>query len=126
MGKRSYQLRFIELEKVLRHDERTGCMKPNLLITLNAAAIEDEFKSKSLNGNLQMRRVFRDRLLNFFKSHPEHTGLGGLVFYLISVSMTRGLRVASGGGSIGGKRFAGGERSWLDRQQAVIISVIWR
>ncbi|KAL3644952.1 hypothetical protein CASFOL_010132 [Castilleja foliolosa] len=70
------QLKFImpeviELEKVLRHDARTGCMKPDLRITLNPAAIEDEFKSKSLNGNLQMRKVFRARLLNFFKSHPE-------------------------------------------------------
>ncbi|KAL3645927.1 hypothetical protein CASFOL_011107 [Castilleja foliolosa] len=46
-------------------------MKPDLRIALNAAAIEDEFKSKSLNGNLQMRKVFRARLLNFFKSHPE-------------------------------------------------------
>ncbi|KAL3647756.1 hypothetical protein CASFOL_008724 [Castilleja foliolosa] len=70
------QLKFImpeviELEKVLRHDERTGCMKPDLRITLNAAAIENEGKSKSLSGNLQMRKVFRARLLNFFKSHPE-------------------------------------------------------
>ncbi|GFP96827.1 cdt1-like protein a chloroplastic [Phtheirospermum japonicum] len=70
------QLKFImpeviELEKYLRHDERTGCMKPDLRITLNAEAIKNECKSKSLSGNLQMRKVFRARLLNFFKSHPE-------------------------------------------------------
>ncbi|KAK6164517.1 hypothetical protein DH2020_001381 [Rehmannia glutinosa] len=70
------QLKFIMpeaivVEKVLRHDERTSCMKPDLRITLNVKAIESKSKSKSLSGNLLLRKVFRGRLLDFFKSHPE-------------------------------------------------------
>ncbi|KAK6164490.1 hypothetical protein DH2020_001354 [Rehmannia glutinosa] len=70
------QLKFIMpeaivVEKVLRHDERTSCMKPDLRITLNVEAIESKSKSKSLSGNLLLRKVFRGRLLEFFKSHPE-------------------------------------------------------
>ncbi|KAK4418381.1 CDT1-like protein a, chloroplastic [Sesamum alatum] len=70
------QLKFILpeailVEKVLRHDERTGCMKPDLRITLNVEAIESESKSKSLSRNLHLRKIFRGRLLDFFTSHPE-------------------------------------------------------
>ncbi|XP_047947516.1 CDT1-like protein a, chloroplastic isoform X2 [Salvia hispanica] len=68
------QLKFIlpeaiVLEKTLQHDERTSCMKPDLRITLDVEAIKSKGKSKS--GNLQLRKVFRNRLLHFFKSHPE-------------------------------------------------------
>ncbi|XP_057767332.1 CDT1-like protein a, chloroplastic [Salvia miltiorrhiza] len=68
------QLKFIlpeaiVLEKTLQHDERTSCMKPDLRITLDVEAIKRKGKSKS--GNLQLRKVFRSRLLDFFKSHPE-------------------------------------------------------
>ncbi|XP_042062740.1 CDT1-like protein a, chloroplastic [Salvia splendens] len=68
------QLKFIlpeaiVLEKTLQHDERTSCMKPDLRITLDVEAIKTKGKSKS--GNLQLRKVFRNRLLHFFKSHPE-------------------------------------------------------
>ncbi|KAK6164496.1 hypothetical protein DH2020_001360 [Rehmannia glutinosa] len=70
------QLKFIMpeaivVEKVLRHDERTSCMKPDLRITLNVEAIANKSKSKSLSGNLLLRKVFHGRLLDFFKSHPE-------------------------------------------------------
>ncbi|KAL1563582.1 CDT1-like protein a, chloroplastic [Salvia divinorum] len=68
------QLKFIlpeaiVLEKTLQHDERTSCMRPDLRITLDVEAIKTKGKSKS--GNLQLRKVFRNRLLHFFKSHPE-------------------------------------------------------
>lgn len=59
------------VEKVLQRDERTSCMKPDLRITVNVKAIESKGKSKSHSGNLQLRKVFRGRLLDFFKSHPE-------------------------------------------------------
>ncbi|KAI3449756.1 hypothetical protein Pfo_006421 [Paulownia fortunei] len=70
------QLKFIMpeavvVEKVLQHDERTGCMKPDLHITLNLEAIESKSKSKSHSRNLQLRKVFRGRILDFFNSHPE-------------------------------------------------------
>ncbi|KAL0435610.1 UNVERIFIED_CONTAM: CDT1-like protein a, chloroplastic [Sesamum radiatum] len=70
------QLKFILpeailVEKVLRHDERTSCMKPDLRITLNVEAIESKSKSKSHSRNLHLRKIFRGRLLDFFTSHPE-------------------------------------------------------
>ncbi|KAL0304832.1 UNVERIFIED_CONTAM: CDT1-like protein a, chloroplastic [Sesamum angustifolium] len=70
------QLKFILpeailVEKVLRHDERTSCMKPDLRITLNVEAIESKSKSKSHSQNLHLRKIFRGRLLDFFTSHPE-------------------------------------------------------
>ncbi|KAL3849951.1 hypothetical protein ACJIZ3_011833 [Penstemon smallii] len=70
------QLKFIMpevivLEKILQHDERTSCMKPDLLITLDMESIKRVRKSESQNKNLQLRKVFRDRLLDFIKSHPE-------------------------------------------------------
>ncbi|KAL2510803.1 CDT1-like protein a [Abeliophyllum distichum] len=70
------QLKFImpeaiELKKVLVHDERTSCMKPDLHVTLSAEAIENDRKSKSYSGNLQLRKVFRARLLDFVKLHSE-------------------------------------------------------
>ncbi|KAL2535775.1 CDT1-like protein a [Forsythia ovata] len=70
------QLKFImpeaiELKKVLLHDERTSCMKPDLHVTLSTEAIENDRKSKSYSGNLQLRKIFRARLLDFVKLHPE-------------------------------------------------------
>ncbi|KAL7134350.1 hypothetical protein ABFS83_11G021000 [Erythranthe nasuta] len=70
------QLKFIVpeaivLEKVLRLDEQTSCMKPDLRITLNLEALTSPSKSKSQSSNLQLRKVFRSRLLEFLKSHPE-------------------------------------------------------
>ncbi|KAG8389223.1 hypothetical protein BUALT_Bualt02G0206500 [Buddleja alternifolia] len=70
------QLKFIMpeaivIEKVLQHDERTSCMKPDLRISLDIEAIESKSKSKSCSRNLLLRKVFRGRLLDFSKSHPE-------------------------------------------------------
>ncbi|KAL1553880.1 CDT1-like protein a, chloroplastic [Salvia divinorum] len=68
------QLKFIlpeaiVLEKTLQHDERTCCMKPDLRITLDVEAIKSTGRLKS--GSLQLRKVFHNRLLDYFKSHPE-------------------------------------------------------
>lgn len=59
------------LEKVLQYDERTCCMKPDIRITINVEAIETKGKLRSHSGNLLLRKVFRSRVLDFFKSHPE-------------------------------------------------------
>ncbi|XP_009782954.1 CDT1-like protein a, chloroplastic [Nicotiana sylvestris] len=69
------QLKFIlpeaiEIQKILKHDELTCCMKPDLYITLNANAIEGSEKWKSNTSSVLLRKVFRSRLLDFFKSHP--------------------------------------------------------
>ncbi|KAL3531243.1 hypothetical protein ACH5RR_010565 [Cinchona calisaya] len=60
----------IEIKKILMHDERTNCMKPDLFIALHVDAIENVRKEKSESGNVQLRRVFRSRLLDFSKTHP--------------------------------------------------------
>ncbi|THG13560.1 hypothetical protein TEA_007823 [Camellia sinensis var. sinensis] len=70
------QLKFIlpeviEIKKVLVHDERTCCMKPDLHVTMNVDAIKNEGMLKLASGNSHMRKVFHGRLLDFFKAHPE-------------------------------------------------------
>ncbi|CAA7038393.1 unnamed protein product [Microthlaspi erraticum] len=61
----------IEIKRVLIHDERTSCMKPDLHITLNADAVEDSDKSKSESKKIPLRKVFRTRLADFVKAHPQ-------------------------------------------------------
>lgn len=71
------QLKFIlpeaiEIKKILMHDERTNCMKPDLFVALHVdAVIENNGKKKSESGNVQLRKVFHSRLLDFSKFHPE-------------------------------------------------------
>ncbi|PON62608.1 DNA replication factor [Parasponia andersonii] len=70
------QLKFIlpeviVIKKALIFDERTSCMKPDLHISMNLDALEKDGKSKSEGGNLYLRKIFRSRLADFSKSHPE-------------------------------------------------------
>ncbi|XAR73267.1 hypothetical protein NMG60_11007180 [Bertholletia excelsa] len=64
-----------EMKKILIHDEKTSCMKPDIHIKLNIDAInsgvEHNDGKQKLSGNLIMRKVFRARLLESFKAHPE-------------------------------------------------------
>lgn len=76
------------LEKILQHDERTSCMRPEIRITLDVEAIRTKGKSKSHSGNLQLRKVFRSRLLDFFKSHPEVQVELHTPFFLILIMST--------------------------------------
>ncbi|ERM94912.1 CDT1-like protein a, chloroplastic isoform X1 [Amborella trichopoda] len=62
----------IELKKILSHDERTLCMKPDLLITLQPNALKTSSETQKLGiESLIFRKVFRARLSEFFKSHPK-------------------------------------------------------
>ncbi|CAK7346426.1 unnamed protein product [Dovyalis caffra] len=62
----------IEIKRVLRFDERTCCMKPDLHVTVNTDAIEcDDGKLKSESRNIYLRKVFRSRLLDFYRDHPQ-------------------------------------------------------
>ncbi|CAK9150018.1 unnamed protein product [Ilex paraguariensis] len=70
------QLKFIlpeaiEVKKVLTHDEQTSCMKPDLHVSLNANALEDDGKLRSESVNSWLRKVFWSRLLHFSVAHPE-------------------------------------------------------
>ncbi|VVB07533.1 unnamed protein product [Arabis nemorensis] len=61
----------IEIKRVLIHDETTSCMKPDLHVTLNADAVEYDDKSKSESKKIALRKVFRARLAEFVKAHPQ-------------------------------------------------------
>ncbi|KAJ0089843.1 hypothetical protein Patl1_12610 [Pistacia atlantica] len=61
----------VEIKKVLMFDEKTSCMKPDLHVTINVEAIECDGKSKSDSKNMDVRKVFRARLMDFIKGHPE-------------------------------------------------------
>ncbi|CAN6544995.1 unnamed protein product [Malus baccata var. baccata] len=62
----------IEITKVLVKDERTSDMKPDLRVTMNVDAVENDNKLKSEGGgHMHLRRAFRHRLGDISKSHPE-------------------------------------------------------
>nr|CAD1843822.1 unnamed protein product [Ananas comosus var. bracteatus] len=61
----------ILIKKVLLRDETTCCMKPELQITLQLEAVGSNLKQKGETGYSILRRLFRERLVDFFKEHPE-------------------------------------------------------
>lgn len=61
----------IVIKKVLLRDEVTCCMKPDLHVTLQVDAIVNSEKGKEDGGHSALRRIFRERLANFSKEHPE-------------------------------------------------------
>ncbi|KAK3193579.1 hypothetical protein Dsin_024889 [Dipteronia sinensis] len=61
----------IEIKKVLVFDEKTSCMKPDLHVSIDVDAIECDGKPKSDSKNMNLRKVFRARLMDFLKDHPE-------------------------------------------------------
>jgi len=61
----------ISVKKVLLRDEATCCMKPELQIYLQTDTIESSIKQKEESGYSILRKVFRQRLLNFSRGHPE-------------------------------------------------------
>ncbi|KAJ1417498.1 Winged helix DNA-binding domain superfamily [Sesbania bispinosa] len=70
------QLKFIlpdaiEIKKLLVFDERTSCMKPDLHVTINLDAVESDAKLLPERGTGSLRKLFRTRLRDFCKSHPE-------------------------------------------------------
>ncbi|KAM1684350.1 hypothetical protein TB2_035113 [Malus domestica] len=52
--------------------ERTSCLKPDLLVTINADALEGDGKSKPVGGgSMHLRKAFHKQLADLSKSHPE-------------------------------------------------------
>ncbi|KAB1213731.1 CDT1-like protein b [Morella rubra] len=62
-----------EASRALVFDERTSSMKPDLHICINVDAIgnDGKLKSGSAIANMHLRKIFRARLADFSKSHPE-------------------------------------------------------
>ncbi|XP_030933856.1 CDT1-like protein b [Quercus lobata] len=70
------QLKFIlrdaiEIKRVLVFDEGTSCMKPDLHVSINVDAVDNNGKLKSESGNMHLRKVLRSWLVDFSKSFPE-------------------------------------------------------
>ncbi|TQD69089.1 hypothetical protein C1H46_045378 [Malus baccata] len=62
----------IEITKMLVKDGITNNMKPDLRVTMNADAVENDDKLRyEGGGHIQLRRAFRHRLGEISKSHPE-------------------------------------------------------
>ncbi|GJR25835.1 CDT1-like protein a, chloroplastic [Tanacetum coccineum] len=60
----------IEVKKILVRDDRTSCMKPDLVVSLDFGVIQKDGE-KAESGNLRLRKLFRKRLVAFCKNHPE-------------------------------------------------------
>lgn len=56
---------------MLVRDEATSCMMPDLHVTLKADAVEENDKLKSERNKISLRNVFRTRLADFVKAHPQ-------------------------------------------------------
>jgi chromatin licensing and DNA replication factor 1 len=66
-------------------DERTSCMKPDLHVSINIDAVENDGNLKSESRNMHLRKVFRARLADFLKSYPEvHVVCNFCILHLIS------------------------------------------
>ncbi|MFQ6633666.1 hypothetical protein Gotur_011640 [Gossypium turneri] len=61
----------IEIKRMLVFDEKTSCMKPDLHVSIIMDAIDCGDNSKSETKNMKLRKVFRDRLADYIKAHPE-------------------------------------------------------
>ncbi|KAE8675113.1 putative Auxin-induced protein 5NG4 [Hibiscus syriacus] len=61
----------IEIKRVLVFDEMTSCMKPDLHVSIILDAIDFGDNSKSETKNQKLRKVFRARLVDYSKAHPE-------------------------------------------------------
>ncbi|XP_057969207.1 CDT1-like protein a, chloroplastic isoform X2 [Malania oleifera] len=58
----------IQIEKILIHDQKTLCMKPDMKITLLLDVVEGCHEQSAF---IALRQLFDYRLLNFFKMQPE-------------------------------------------------------
>ncbi|XP_043690914.1 CDT1-like protein a, chloroplastic isoform X1 [Telopea speciosissima] len=67
----------ILIKKILLQDERTLCMKPELQVTLQSNAFKNDKKQKKGTRYFSLRKVFRERILDFFKAHPEGNEIPG-------------------------------------------------
>jgi ABC-type transport system involved in multi-copper enzyme maturation permease subunit len=59
------------IKKVLLRDESTCCMKPELQISINMDNIGINMKEDGQNAYLHLRKIFKERLVDFVSVHPE-------------------------------------------------------
>ncbi|XP_066372418.1 CDT1-like protein a, chloroplastic [Miscanthus floridulus] len=61
----------IVINKILLRDDTTCCMYPDLQVNLLVSAVENVVKQKGETAYLALRRIFRQRLVEFYREHPE-------------------------------------------------------
>ncbi|KAF8653127.1 hypothetical protein HU200_062571 [Digitaria exilis] len=61
----------IVINKILLRDDTTCCMKPDLQVNLVVGAVESLKKQKGETAYSALRRIFRQRLVDFLRDHPE-------------------------------------------------------
>ncbi|WVZ82486.1 hypothetical protein U9M48_029743 [Paspalum notatum var. saurae] len=61
----------IVINKILLRDDTTCCMRPDLQVNLLVGAVENIEKQNGETAYLALRRIFRQRLADFFRDHPE-------------------------------------------------------
>ncbi|CAD6340255.1 unnamed protein product [Miscanthus lutarioriparius] len=61
----------IVINKILLRDDTTCCMYPDLQVNLIVSAVENVVKQKGETAYLALRRIFRQRLVEFYREHPE-------------------------------------------------------
>ncbi|KAJ1258027.1 hypothetical protein BS78_10G042300 [Paspalum vaginatum] len=61
----------IVINKILLRDGTTCCMRPDLQVNILVGAVEDIEKQNGETAYLALRRIFRQRLVDFFRDHPE-------------------------------------------------------
>jgi chromatin licensing and DNA replication factor 1 len=59
------------MKKVFLRDESTCCMKPELQICINMENIGINMKEEGQNAYLHLRKVFKERLVDYVRVHPE-------------------------------------------------------
>ncbi|XBH94127.1 hypothetical protein VPH35_084960 [Triticum aestivum] len=65
----------IVINKILLGDQKTCCMKPDLQVNLLVDSIEESSMHKGETGYSALRRMFKQRLVDFFRKHPEGDGI---------------------------------------------------
>ncbi|CAN8279324.1 unnamed protein product [Cochlearia groenlandica] len=60
----------IEVKRVLKYDEGSSCMKPSLHVNLNTDSIVLDDTSCGRKYT-ELRKVFRTKLVDFYKAHPK-------------------------------------------------------
>ncbi|KAG0488346.1 hypothetical protein HPP92_006917 [Vanilla planifolia] len=61
----------ISIKRVLLHDEASCCMKPELQVSLHVDVLERKFDREGESAYIALRKVFRSRLFDLFRDHPE-------------------------------------------------------
>ncbi|KAM0867696.1 hypothetical protein ACQ4PT_041812 [Festuca glaucescens] len=59
------------INKILLRDESTCCMKPDLQVNLLVSAVKGSVMQKEETRYSALRRIFRQKVVDFFKNHPQ-------------------------------------------------------